>query len=68
VYELPVGYSDNLKNKIAVFREKGLKGKRYDIKLVVLTTYGTKINAEYNRAGISKTMLIDDLFVEIPSR
>lgn len=67
-YELPAGYADNLKNKIEVLKEKGLKGKRHDIKLVLLTTYGAKTNAEYNRAGISKTMLLDDLFVEIPSR
>jgi uncharacterized protein len=63
VYELPSGYADNLQNKVNVFREKGLKGKRYDIKLVLLTTYGAKVNAEYNRAGISKTMQLDDLFV-----
>lgn len=68
IYELPPGYSDNLKNKIAVFKDKGLKGKRHDIKLVLLTTYGVKKNAEYNRASISSEILLDDLFVEIPAR
>ncbi|MFA6396550.1 MAG: ATP-binding protein [Sulfurimonas sp.] len=67
LYELPIGYADNLTNKVNTFREKGLKGKRYDIKLVLLTTYGAKTNAEYNRAKISKTMTLDNLFVEIPT-
>lgn len=64
-YEMPVGYADNLANKIKTLREKGLKGKRYDIKLVLLTTYGAKPNAEYNRAGINKVMMLDDLFLEV---
>ncbi|HQS67483.1 MAG TPA: hypothetical protein PLM93_09905 [Sulfuricurvum sp.] len=42
--------------------------KKNLLKLILLTTYDAKMNAEYNRAWISKTMLLDDLFVEIPAR
>ncbi len=65
-YDMPKGYADNIINKVEVFKEKGLKAKRFDIKVVLLTTYGAKPNAEYNRAGISKTLTLDDLFVEVP--
>ena len=54
-------YADNLRNKKKRFIEHGIPYKRYDLKMVMLTTYGTKINQYYNQVGISQNVMLDDL-------
>jgi len=55
-------YADNLRNKVAKFKEYGIKQKtRYDLKLVMLTTYGTKKNSYFNALNISSDITLSDL-------
>jgi hypothetical protein len=54
-------YAKNLKNKKEMFIKHGIKNKKYDLKVVMLTTYGTKINQYYNQIPISKDMKLADL-------
>jgi hypothetical protein len=44
-----------------MFIKHGIKNKKYDLKVVMLTTYGTKINQYYNQIPISKDMKLADL-------
>ncbi|MFA9372700.1 MAG: ATP-binding protein [Poseidonibacter sp.] len=53
-------YKDNLQNKLSMFKKYGLKGK-YEIKLIMLTTYGCKHNSHYNSLNIADDITIDDL-------
>lgn len=54
-------YEKNLKNKKEVFINNGLKLKKFDIKTIMLTTYGLKKNSYYNSVPISKNLTINDL-------
>lgn len=55
-------YADNLRHKVAKFKEHGIKQKtRYDLKLVMLTTYGTKKNNHFNALNISSDITLGDL-------
>ena len=55
-------YAANLLNKKNKFIEHGIINKKYDLKMIMLTTYGTKINQYYNQVNISQNVMIDDLF------
>ena len=46
-FTIDSNYEDNLKNKKNKF-EKTLKNKRYDLKMVMLSIYGTKKNTYYH--------------------
>lgn len=61
-FEITKTYADNIRNKVETFKRHGMRGKQFDIKVVILTTYGTKMNKHYNALGISKNMTIGDLF------
>lgn len=54
-------YEKNLKNKKEKFITHGLKAKKYDIKTIMLTTYGTKINRYYNSVPIAKDITLDEV-------
>jgi len=56
-------YAQNMQNKKAKFIEHGIKNKRFDLKIVMLTTYGTKINQYYHQIPISKSIELIDLFL-----
>jgi len=56
-------YANNLLNKKNKFIQYGIKNKRYDLKMVMLTTYGTKVNQYYNQVNISQNVMIDDLLI-----
>jgi len=57
-------YEKNLKNKKEKFITHGLKAKKYDIKTIMLTTYGTKINRYYNSVPIAKDITLDQVIGE----
>jgi len=55
-------YADNLRHKVAKFKEHAIKQKmRYDLKLVLLTTYGSKKNSHFNALNISSDITLGDL-------
>ncbi|NQY20268.1 MAG: AAA family ATPase [Campylobacteraceae bacterium] len=54
-------YADNLLNKKTKFIENAIVNKKYDLKMIMLTTYGTKVNQYYNKVNISKDFTLDDL-------
>jgi AAA+ ATPase superfamily predicted ATPase len=57
-------YADNLRHKVAKFKEHAIKQKmRYDLKLVMLTTYGTKKNSHFNALNISSDITLNDLLI-----
>ncbi len=53
-------YKDKLYHKIEMFKKYALKGK-YDIKLVMLTTYGCKNNSHYNALNITRDISLNDI-------
>ena len=54
-------YAKNLQNKKEMFTIHGIKNKKFDLKVVMLTTYGTKINQYYNQIPIAKDVKLGDL-------
>lgn len=64
-FTISSAYANNLKNKIEMFKKYGVRSKKHDIKLVMLTSYGTKKNAMYNTLNVSQSISIDDLFVPV---
>lgn len=54
-------YAKNLQNKKEKFIANGIKNKKFDLKVVMLTTYGIKINQYYNQVPIAKDVKLDDL-------
>lgn len=54
-------YAQNLKNKRAKLIEHGIKNKKFDLKIIMLTTYGTKVNQYYNQVPIAKDIKLGDL-------
>ena len=55
-------YAENLRHKVAKFKEHAIKQKiRYDLKLVMLTTYGSKKNSHFNALNISSDITLGDL-------
>ena len=55
-------YAKNLINKKERFIQYGIgKRKKYDIKLIILSTYGTRINRYYNSVNVAQDILLEDL-------
>lgn len=54
-------YAKNIQNKKEMFIKYGIKNKKFDLKVVMLTTYGTKINQYYNQVPIAKDVKLGDL-------
>ncbi|MEA3352191.1 MAG: ATP-binding protein [Campylobacterota bacterium] len=54
-------YTKILQNKKDKFIAHGIKNKKFDLKMVMLTTYGTKINQYYNQVPISKDIKLEEL-------
>lgn len=54
-------YAANLKNKKDMFIKHGLSKKKYDIKMVMLTSYGTTKNSHYNNLNINADITLDAL-------
>jgi len=45
-----------------MFKKYGIKSKsKYDIKLILLTSYGAKINRYYNSLNIADSISLDEL-------
>lgn len=59
-FEITKSYKENILNKIAQFR-KYLSSKKYDIKLVFVTTYGCEKNQHYNALNIADDLTIEKL-------
>ena len=54
--------ADKIKNRVEMFKKYGIKTKRkYDIKLILLTSYGVKINRYYNALNVADSITVDDL-------
>ncbi|MFA6137521.1 MAG: ATP-binding protein [Sulfurimonas sp.] len=60
VFTIDKSYAKNLQNKKEKFIAKAIKNKKFDLKVVMLTTYGTKINQYYNQVPIAKDVKLDD--------
>jgi hypothetical protein len=60
-FTIDKSYTANLLNKKGKLIEHGIVNKKYDLKMIMLTTYGTKINQYYNQVNISQNVVIDDL-------
>jgi len=54
-------YAQNLKNKKQKLIEHELTNKKFDMKVVMLTTYGTKVNRYYNEVPVAKDVKVGDL-------
>jgi len=54
-------YANNLLNKKAKFIEHAITHKKYDLKMIMLTTYGTKVNQYYNQVNISQNVILEDI-------
>ena len=53
-------YKENLLHKIEMFKKYALKGK-YDIKLILLTSYGCEKNSPYNSLNIAGNIRLHDM-------
>ena len=53
-------YKRNLQNKKDMFIKHGIKKKKFDLKLIMLTTYGTAKNSSYNDLPIFKDITLDE--------
>ena len=61
-YTISKEYGNNLKNKLKIFRKYGLNSKqKAELRLVLLTSYGVKMNIEAHALNISRVVL-DELF------
>ena len=61
-YVISKEYAKNIKNKLSMFKKYGLYSKqKSELRLVFLTSYGVKMNAEAHSLNISRVCL-DDLF------
>ena len=61
-YLISKEYGENLKNKLKIFRKYGLNSKqKAELRLVLLTSYGVKMNVEAHALNISRVVL-DELF------
>jgi len=63
-FVIDANYEINLKNKKEKFIIHGLKAKKYDIKTIMLTIYGTKINRYYNSVPVAKDITLDEIIGE----
>lgn len=53
-------YKEKLLHKIDMFKKYALKGK-YDIKLIMLTSYGCKNNSHYNALNITSSISLNEI-------
>jgi len=53
-------YKDNILHKIEMFKKYGLKGK-FDIKLIMLSTYGCEKNIHFNSLNITDNIRLSDM-------
>jgi len=53
-------YKENILHKIEMFKKYALKGK-YDIKLVILTSYGCQKNSHYNSLNITSNISLNEI-------
>lgn len=53
-------YKENLLHKIEMFKKYALKGK-YDIKLIMLSSYGCEKNSHYNALNIVSNITLNDI-------
>lgn len=53
-------YKENLLHKIEIFKKYALKGK-YDIKLIMLSSYGCEKNSHYNALNIVSNITLNDI-------
>lgn len=61
-YIITANYAKKLKNKMIQFRKHGLKGrKKSELKLIMLTSDGSKINQHYNSLNISHDIKLSDI-------
>lgn len=60
-FDIDKSYAKNLQNKKEKFITYGIKNKKYDLKVVMLTTYGTKTNPYYNQIPVAKDLKLEDL-------
>jgi len=60
-FTIDKSYAKNIQNKKEKFVSKAIKNKKFDLKVVMLTTYGTKINQYYNQIPIAKDIKLGDL-------
>jgi hypothetical protein len=54
-------YAEKLINKKNKFIKHAIVNKKYDLKMVMLTTYGARINQYYNQVNISQNVCLEDL-------
>ena len=62
-FTIDKSYAANLLNKKNKFIEHAITNKKYDLKMVMLTTYGTKINQYYNQVNVTQNVMLDDLML-----
>jgi len=60
-FSIDKSYAKNLQNKKEKFIAHGIKNKKFDLKVVMLTTYGTKVNQYYNQVPIAKSIDLSGL-------
>ena len=60
-FTIDKSYAIKLLNKKEMFIKYGIINKKYDLKMVMLTTYGTKVNQYYNQVNIAFNVMLDDL-------
>ncbi|MEA2019234.1 MAG: hypothetical protein U9N59_12370, partial [Campylobacterota bacterium] len=53
-------YKENILHKIEMFKKYALKGK-YDIKLIMLTSYGCEKNSHYNALNITSDITLKEI-------
>lgn len=53
-------YKENLLHKLGMFKKYALKG-RYDIKLVMLTSYGCEKNSNYNALNVTSNISLNEI-------
>ena len=62
VFNIDKAYAENLLHKKQQFIKHGIEArKKYDIKLIMLTTYGTQVNRYYNQVNITQNISLEDL-------
>jgi len=61
-FTITADYAKNLMEKKKRFIEHGIGNrKKYDIKLIMLSTYGTKVNRYYNSVNVAQDVTLEDL-------
>jgi len=53
-------YKENIINKVELFKKYALKGK-YEIKLIILSSYGCELNSHYNALNITQDIKLKNI-------